>query len=141
MRLRIYRVSSLIIYIISFIISVVLLAFSIIYNDDQFVLAPIGCTLGTIICILLLAVSIKNLKKNSCMLVDLAFEKNMTINRVAFIGSIIVLLIGLGMIATGVVLIALNTLYSLAFALLAFSNFIVFNIIVYYIYMYVEIHY
>ena len=141
MRLRIYRVSSLIIYVISFIISVVLLAFSIIYNDDQFVLAPIGCALGTIICILLLAVSIKNLKKDSCMLVDLAFEKNMTINRVAFIGSIIVLLIGLGMITAGVVLIALNTLYSLAFALLAFSNFIVFNIIVYYIYMYVEIHY
>lgn len=141
MRLWIFRLSSLIIYIISFIVSIVLLAFSIIFNNDAFVLAPVGCGLGCLICSLLLALSIKNLKKDTCMLVDLAFEKNMEVNRVALIGSAIILLIGIGMLISGIVLIAITTLYPLAFALLAFSNFIIFNIVVYYIYMYVEVHY
>ena len=141
MRLWIFRLSSLIIYIISFIVSIVLLTFSIIFNNDTFVLAPVGCGLGCLICLLLLVLSIKNLKKDTCMLVDLAFEKNMEVNRVALIGSAIILLIGVGMLISGIVLIAITILYPLAFALLAFSNFIIFNIVVYYIYMYVEVHY
>ena len=75
------------------------------------------------------------------MLVDLAYEKNMTINKAAFIGSIVILLIGFASLVGGILLIALSNSFTLGFALLALANFVIFNIILYYIYMYVEIHY
>ena len=85
--------------------------------------------------------SVKNLNKNTCMLVDLAFEKNMSKNKVAFIGSIVLMVIGIALLVGGILLLTLVNQYSIAFPLLALANLIIFNIIVFYIYMYVEIHY
>ena len=76
MRLKVFRVSSLVLYSISFLCSIALFVFSIIYNDSEFYLAPIGCALEILVSLLLLVMSVKNLSKNTCMLVDLAFEKN-----------------------------------------------------------------
>ena len=141
MRLKVFRVSSLVLYSISFLCSVALFVFSIIYNDSEFYLAPIGCALEILVSLLLLVMSVKNLNKNTCMLVDLAFEKNMSKNKVAFIGSIVLMLIGIALLVGGILLLTLVNQYSIAFPLLALANLIVFNIIVFYIYMYVEIHY
>lgn len=141
MRLKVFRVSSLVLYSISFLCSVALFVFSIIYNDSEFYLATIGCALEILISLLLLVMSIKNLNKNTCMLVDLAFEKNMSKNKVAFIGSIVLMVIGIALLVGGILLLTLVNQYSIAFPLLALANLIIFNIIVFYIYMYVEIHY
>ena len=141
MRLRVFRVSSLVLYSISFLCSVALFVFSIIYNDSEFYLAPIGCALEILVSLLLLVMSVKNLSKNTCMLVDLAFEKNMSKNKVAFIGSIVLMVIGIALLVGGILLLTLMKQYSIAFPLLALANLIIFNIIVFYIYMYVEIHY
>ena len=141
MRLKVFRVSSLVLYSISFLCSVALFVFSIIYNDSEFYLAPIGCALEILVSLLLLVMSVKNLNKNTCMLVDLAFEKNMSKNKVAFIGSIVLLAIGIALLVGGILLLTLVNQYSIAFPLLALANLIIFNIIVFYIYMYVEIHY
>lgn len=141
MRLKVFRVSSLVLYSISFLCSVALFVFSIIYNDSEFYLAPIGCALEILVSLLLLVMSVKNLNKNTCMLVDLAFEKNMSKNKVAFIGSIVLMIIGIALLVGGILLLTLVNQYSIAFPLLALANLIIFNIIVFYIYMYVEIHY
>ena len=141
MRLKVFRVSSLVLYSISFLCSVALFVFSIIYNDSEFYLAPIGCALEILVSLLLLVMSFKNLNKNTCMLVDLAFEKNMSKNKVAFIGSIVLMIIGIALLVGGILLLTLVNQYSIAFPLLALANLIIFNIIVFYIYMYVEIHY
>lgn len=141
MRLKVFRVSSLVLYSISFLCSVALFVFSIIYNDSEFYLAPIGCALEILVSLLLLVMSAKNLNKNTCMLVDLAFEKNMSKNKVAFIGSIVLMVIGIALLVGGILLLTLIKQYSIAFPLLALANLIIFNIIVFYIYMYVEIHY
>ena len=141
MRLKVFRVSSLVLYSISFLCSVALFVFSIIYNDSEFYLAPIGCALEILVSLLLLIMSVKNLNKNTCMLVDLAFEKNMSKNKVAFIGSIVLMVIGIALLVGGILLLTLVNQYSIAFPLLALANLIIFNIIVFYIYMYVEIHY
>lgn len=141
MRLKVFRVSSLVLYLISFLCSVALFVFSIIYNDSEFYLAPIGCALEILVSLLLLVMSVKNLNKNTCMLVDLAFEKNMSKNKVAFIGSIVLMVIGIALLVGGILLLTLVNQYSIAFPLLALANLIIFNIIVFYIYMYVEIHY
>lgn len=141
MRLKVFRVSSLVLYSISFLCSVALFVFSIIYNDSEFYLAPIGCALEILVSLLLLVMSVKNLNKNTCMLVDLAFEKNMSKNKVAFIGSIVLMVIGIALLVGGILLLTLVNQYSIAFPLLALANLIIFNIIVFYIYMYVEIHY
>ncbi len=141
MRLKVFRVSSLALYLISFLCSVALFVFSIIYNDSEFYLATIGCALEILVSLLLLVMSIKNLNKNTCMLVDLAFEKNMSKNKVAFIGSIVLMIIGIALLVGGILLLTLVNQYSIAFPLLALANLIIFNIIVFYIYMYVEIHY
>ena len=141
MRLKVFRVSSLVLYSISFLCSVALFVFSIIYNDSEFYLAPIGCALEILVSLLLLVMSVKNLNKNTCMLVDLAFEKNMSKNKVAFIGSIVLMVIGIALLIGGILLLTLVNQYSIAFPLLALANLIIFNIIVFYIYMYVEIHY
>lgn len=141
MRLKVFRVSSLVLYSISFLCSVALFVFSIIYNDSEFYLAPIGCALEILVSLLLLVMSVKNLSKNTCMLVDLAFEKNMSKNKVAFIGSIVLMVIGIALLVGGILLLTLIKQYSIAFPLLALANLIIFNIIVFYIYMYVEIHY
>ena len=141
MRLKVFRVSSLVLYSISFLCSVALFVFSIIYNDSEFYLSPIGCALEILVSLLLLVMSVKNLNKNTCMLVDLAFEKNMSKNKVAFIGSIVLMIIGIALLVGGILLLTLVNQYSIAFPLLALANLIIFNIIVFYIYMYVEIHY
>lgn len=141
MRLKVFRVSSLVLYLVSFLCSVALFVFSIIYNDSEFYLAPIGCALEILVSLLLLVMSVKNLNKNTCMLVDLAFEKNMSKNKVAFIGSIVLMVIGIALLVGGILLLTLVNQYSIAFPLLALANLIIFNIIVFYIYMYVEIHY
>lgn len=141
MRLKVFRVSSLVLYLISFLCSVALFVFSIIYNDSEFYLAPIGCALEILVSLLLLVMSVKNLNKNTCMLVDLAFEKNMSKNKAAFIGSIVLMVIGIALLVGGILLLTLVNQYSIAFPLLALANLIIFNIIVFYIYMYVEIHY
>ena len=141
MRLKVFRVSSLVLYSISFLCSVALFVFSIIYNYSEFYLAPIGCALEILVSLLLLVMSVKNLNKNTCMLVDLAFEKNMSKNKVAFIGSIVLMIIGIALLVGGILLLTLVNQYSIAFPLLALANLIIFNIIVFYIYMYVEIHY
>ena len=141
MRLKVFRVSSLVLYSISFLCSIALFVFSIIYNDSDFYLAPIGCALEILVSLLLLVMSVKNLSKNTCMLVDLAFEKNMSENKVAFIGSIVLMVIGIALLVGGILLLTLIKQYSIAFPLLALANLIIFNIIVFYIYMYVEIHY
>lgn len=141
MRLKVFRVSSLVLYLVSFLCSVALFVFSIIYNDSEFYLAPIGCALEILVSLLLLVMSVKNLNKNTCMLVDLAFEKNMSKNKVAFIGSIVLMVIGIALLIGGILLLTLVNQYSIAFPLLALANLIIFNIIVFYIYMYVEIHY
>lgn len=141
MRLKVFRVSSLVLYLVSFLCSVALFVFSIIYNDSEFYLAAIGCALEILVSLLLLVVSVKNLNKNTCMLVDLAFEKNMSKNKVAFIGSIVLMIIGIALLVGGILLLTLVNQYSIAFPLLALANLIIFNIIVFYIYMYVEIHY
>ena len=141
MRLKVFRVSSLVLYSISFLCSVALFVFSIIYNDSEFYLAPIGCALEILVSLLLLVMSVKSLNKNTCMLVDLAFEKNMSKNKVAFIGSIVLMIIGIALLVGGILLLTLVNQYSIAFPLLALANLIIFNIIVFYIYMYVEIHY
>ena len=141
MRLKVFRVSSLVLYSISFLCSVALFVFSIIYNDSEFYLAPIGCVLEILVSLLLLVMSVKNLNKNTCMLVDLAFEKNMSKNKVAFVGSIVLMVIGIALLIGGILLLTLVNQYSIAFPLLALANLIIFNIIVFYIYMYVEIHY
>lgn len=141
MRLKVFRVSSLVLYLVSFLCSVALFVFSIIYNDSEFYLAPIGCALEILVSLLLLVMSVKNLNKNTCMLVDLAFEKNMSKNVVAFIGSIVLMVIGIALLVGGILLLTLVNQYSIAFPLLALANLIIFNIIVFYIYMYVEIHY
>ena len=141
MRLKVFRVSSLVLYSISFLCSIALFVFSIIYNDSEFYLAPIGCALEILVSLLLLIMSVKNLNKNTCMLVDLAFEKNMSKNKVAFIGSIVLMIIGIALLVGGILLLTLVNQYSIAFPLLALANLIIFNIIVFYIYMYVEIHY
>ena len=141
MRLKVFRVSSLVLYLVSFLCSIALFVFSIIYNDSEFYLAPIGCALEILVSLLLLIMSVKNLNKNTCMLVDLAFEKNMSKNKVAFIGSIVLMVIGIALLVGGILLLTLVNQYSIAFPLLALANLIIFNIIVFYIYMYVEIHY
>ena len=141
MRLKVFRVSSLVLYLVSFLCSIALFVFSIIYNDSEFYLAPIGCALEILVSLLLLVMSVKNLSKNTCMLVDLAFEKNMSKNKVAFIGSIVLMVIGIALLIGGILLLTLVNQYSIAFPLLALANLIIFNIIVFYIYMYVEIHY
>ena len=141
MRLKVFRVSSLVLYSISFLCSVALFVFSIIYNDSEFYLAPIGCALEILVSLLLLVMSVKNLNKNTCMLVDLAFEKNMSKNKVAFIGSIVLMIVGIALLVGGILLLTLINQYSIAFPLLALANLIIFNILVFYIYMYVEIHY
>ena len=141
MRLKVFRVSSLVLYLVSFLCSVALFVFSIIYNDSEFYLAPIGCALEILVSLLLLVMSVKNLNKNTCMLVDLAFEKNMSKNKVAFVGSIVLMVIGIALLIGGILLLTLVNQYSIAFPLLALANLIIFNIIVFYIYMYVEIHY
>ena len=141
MRLKVFRVSSLVLYLVSFLCSVALFVFSIIYNDSEFYLATIGCALEILVSLLLLVMSVKNLNKNTCMLVDLAFEKNMSKNKVAFIGSIVLMIIGIALLVGGILLLTLVNQYSIAFPLLALANLIIFNIIVFYIYMYVEIHY
>ncbi len=141
MRLKVFRVSSLVLYLVSFLCSVALFVFSIIYNDSEFYLATIGCALEILVSLLLLVMSIKNLNKNTCMLVDLAFEKNMSKNKVAFIGSIVLMVIGIALLVGGILLLTLVNQYSIAFPLLALANLIIFNIIAFYIYMYVEIHY
>ena len=141
MRLKVFRVSSLVLYLVSFLCSVALFVFSIIYNDSEFYLATIGCALEILVSLLLLVMSVKNLNKNTCMLVDLAFEKNMSKNKVAFIGSIVLMIIGIALLVGGILLLTLVNQYSIAFPLLALANLIIFNIIAFYIYMYVEIHY
>ncbi len=141
MRLKVFRVSSLVLYSISFLCAVALFIFSIIYNDSEFYLARIGCALEILVSLLLLVMSVKNLNKNTCMLVDLAFEKNMSKNKVTFIGSIVLMVIGIALFVGGILLLTLVNQYSIAFPLLALANLIIFNIIVFYIYMYVEIHY
>lgn len=141
MRLKVFRVSSLVLYLVSFLCSVALFVFSIIYNDSEFYLAPIGCALEILVSLLLLVMSVKNLNKNTCMLVDLAFEKNMSKNKVAFVGSIVLMVIGIALLIGGILLLTIVKQYSIAFPLLALANLIIFNIIVFYIYMYVEIHY
>lgn len=141
MRLKVFRVSSLVLYLVSFLCSVALFVFSIIYNDSEFYLAPIGCALEILVSLLLLVMSVKNLNKNTCMLVDLAFEKNMSKNKVAFVGSIVLMVIGIALLIGGILLLTLVNQYSIAFPLLALANLIIFNIIAFYIYMYVEIHY
>ena len=141
MRLKVFRVSSLVLYLVSFLCSIALFVFSIIYNDSEYYLAPIGCALEILVSLLLLVMSVKNLNKNTCMLVDLAFEKNMSKNKVAFIGSIVLMVIGIALLVGGILLLTLVNQYSIAFPLLALANLIIFNIIVFYIYMYVEIHY
>ena len=102
---------------------------------------PIGCALECILTLVFVIFSIKNFNKETYMLVNLAYEKNMTINRVAFTGAIILFVIGIACLIGGILLVSLNSDLTLGFALFALSNFIIFNIILYFIYMYVEIHY
>lgn len=65
----------------------------------------------------------------------------MSINKAAFIGSIVVFSFGIISLIGGILLIVLLSYFTLGLALLALANFIIINLILYYIYMYVEIHY
>lgn len=143
MRLRIFRLSCLILYSISFLIAVALFILSIMYaaSSTDFYMTPIACGVETLLTLAFVVLSIKNFNKETCALVDLAYEKDMRINRAAFIGSIVIIIIGIACLIGGILLVSLTKQFALGFALLALSNFIIFNIILYYIYMYVEIHY
>ena len=142
MRLRIFIISCLILYVISLLVSIGLFVLSIIFTTStDFYLTPIACGASCVISLLLLIMSIKNFNKNTCALVDLAYEKNMSINKAAFIGSIVVFSFGIISLIGGILLIVLLSYFTLGLALLALANFIIINLILYYIYMYVEIHY
>lgn len=141
MRLKLFRIFNLAANIVSLAVSIIVFVFSIIHDEDPFHMAAIACGLAVVFSIFLLAVSIKNIHKDTCMLVDLAFNKDFSTNKVAFYGAIVLLVLSVLMVIGGILLITLVKQYLIAYPLMELGNIIFFNIISFFVYMYVELHY
>ncbi len=130
MSLRVYRIISLILTTIQIPIHGYLLFLNLTHVETDSTIVLVSTLIVLLLSIVETFVSFKTIKQDTSALYDLAFEKDGSLNKFAFIVSLILGVIGIALLASGIYFFIISN-YLLGVCFSSIGIFMVLNIVIY----------